>query len=160
MPTVSVRVVDVYPYRLRGDRVELLVLRRSAGRVYAGEWRIVGGKIEAGEAAWQAAVRETREEVGRAPTRLWAVGSVNTFYEWQHDRVDLIPAFGAELNADPVLDAEHDAWEWLSAGDAAERMAWSEQRRLAVLVAETLARGIPDALMIPPSEWPASADDA
>ena len=160
MSEVTVRVVDVYPYRVREERLELLVLRRSLGRVYAGEWRIVGGKIEPGEAAWQAALRETREEVGCHPTRLWVVASVNTFYEWQNDRVNVIPSFAAELNRDPILDDEHDDWAWLPPDEATARLAWPEQRRLAAVVVEMLARGIPQALEIPPSHWLASADDA
>ncbi len=160
MPNVTIRVVDVYPYREREGRVEFLVLRRSTGRVYAGEWRIVGGKIESGEAAWQAALRETREEVGCDPSRFWAVPSVNTFYEWQHDRVNVIPAFAAELDRDPILNEEHDEWAWLSLDDVIERLAWPEQRRLAEVVAETLARGVPRALEIRASDWPGSADDA
>ncbi len=160
MPEVTVRVVDVYPYRVREGVLELLVLRRSLGRVYAGECRIVGGKIEPGEAAWRAALRETREEVGCDPSRLWAVASVNTFYEWQHDRVNVIPAFAAELTRDPILDEEHDDWAWLAPDEAMARLAWPEQRRLAAIVVETLTRGIPHALEIPPSLWPASVDDA
>ena len=115
MPTALVRVVDVYPYRLREGRAEWLLLRRAPGVVYAGAWRMVGGKIEPGETAHAAALREVREETGQAPVRLWAVPSVNAFYEWAHDRVNLIPAFAAELSGDPVLNHEHDARAWLTA---------------------------------------------
>ena len=153
MPDLSrpvVRVVDVYPYRRRADGVEFLVLRRAAGRVYAGTWRVVGGKIEAGEAAWQAALRELAEETGRRPVHAWTVPSVNAFYEWQTDRLNLIPAFAAELAADPVLDAEHDAFAWLPPAEAAARLAWPEQQRLLRLVADLLARdALPPELTLP-----------
>ncbi|MDR7277737.1 NUDIX hydrolase [Catenuloplanes atrovinosus] len=43
-----------------GGRI-LLLHRRTAGRV---QWEIPGGKIDAGEDARAAAVREVREEVG------------------------------------------------------------------------------------------------
>jgi len=93
MPEAVVRVIDVYPYRLVEEgEPEFLLLRRAADVVYAGAWRMVGGKIDAGEAAWQAALRELREETGCAPARLWALPSVNTFYEWRHDRVNRRPS--------------------------------------------------------------------
>lgn len=38
--------------------------RRAPGRVFAGLWEFPGGKVENGESAFEAAVRETREEAG------------------------------------------------------------------------------------------------
>ena len=149
MPEAVVRVIDVYPYRRDecGEPVFLL-LRRAAEVVYAGAWRMVGGKIEVGETAWQAALRELREETGRAPLCLWVLPSVNTFYEWQHDRVNLTPAFAAELDADPVLNREHDAFAWLPVDEAAARLQWPEQQRLLRLAACLLRDGVPPALMV------------
>lgn len=137
-----VRVVDVYPYRRIESRVEYLLLRRAAGRAYAGTWRMVGGKIAAGETAWQTALRELTEETGRRPVCAWTVPSVNAFYEWQHDRVNLIPAFAAELDADPLLDGEHDEWAWLEVEEATARLRWPEQQRLLRLVDGLLQRGL------------------
>lgn len=156
-PSIALRVVDVYPYRtLAGGRAEWLVLRRAPGRLYAGTWRTVGGKIETGETAWQAALRELHEETGHAPGprdtpgdgAFWTVPSVNTFYEWTHDRINLVPAFAAELAADPVLCAEHDAFAWLPAEDAAARLAWPEPRRLLALAEATRRAGVPPELVV------------
>lgn len=145
----TVRVVDVYPYRWRDAATEFLLLRRAAGVPYAGQWRMIGGKIEPGEAAWEAALRELREETSRDPVRAWTVPSVNAFYEWQTDRLNLVPAFAAELDADPALDAEHDAFVWLSAEAAAARLRWPEQRRLLRLVASLLPDDISPELILP-----------
>lgn len=41
-----------------------LLARRPAGKVYAGYWEFPGGKVEAGEAAERALVRELHEELG------------------------------------------------------------------------------------------------
>jgi dATP pyrophosphohydrolase len=109
---------------------------------------MVGGKIEPGEAAWQAAWREVQEETGQAPVRFWAVPSINRFYEWTHDRVNLIPAFAAELAADPVLDDEHDAFAWLASEAAAARLMWPEHERLLRLAAQLLDTGVPPSLII------------
>ncbi len=144
MPEIMARVVDVYPYRRTADgSVEWLLLRRAAGRVYAGQWRMVGGKIADGETAHAAARRELLEETGQASVAFWALPSCNVFYEWTHDRVNVAPAFAAELAAEPVLDAEHDAFAWVPLAEAVARLAWPEQRRLLALAAETLAQGIP-----------------
>ena len=157
MPEPTVRVVDVYPYRRRtGYPAEFLVLKRAGGQAYAGTWRMVGGKIEPGERAWETALREMREETALTPLRFWALPSVNAFYEWQRDTVALVPAFAAEVGAgtEPVLDGEHDAWAWLPPEAAAERLAWPEQQRLLRLAARLVANGgIADELRIPvPSE--------
>ena len=143
------RVVDVYPYRLREGTPELLVLRRAGATSYAGSWRMVGGKIKPDETAWQAALRELHEETALVPTRCWAVPSVNAFYEWQHDRINLIPAFAAAVAGTPVLNHEHDAFAWHPADAAVARLAWPEQQRLARLVATMLRRGVPPALEVP-----------
>lgn len=144
MSTLAVRVVDVYPYRLTDDGPAFLLLRRSPGTRYAGQWRMVGGKIEAGEAAHETARRELREETGLVARRFWTVPSVNTFYEAHADRVTLAPAFAAEVDRDPVLDdptgAEHDAFAWLAPEAAAARLVWPEQQRLLLLCADLLRR--------------------
>ncbi|MFQ5568609.1 MAG: NUDIX domain-containing protein [Rhodothermales bacterium] len=149
MPETIIRVIDVYPYRyVEAGVPAFLLLRRAATVIYPGQWRMIGGKIRRGEAAWQAAVREIREETACAPVRLWALPSVNTFYEWRHDRVNLAPAFAAELAADPVLNHEHDAFAWLPEDEAVTRLAWPEQQRLLRLAGRLLRGGVPDVLLI------------
>jgi len=151
MPDTAVRVVDVYPYRKEAVNPEFLLLRRAPGTTYAGQWRMVGGKIKEDEAAWQTARREVTEETGHGPTRLWTLPSVNAFYEWQDDRINLIPAFAAALPADPVLDDEHDAFAWLPTQEAVDRLAWPEQQRLLRLADRTLREGVPPRLVVQPS---------
>jgi dATP pyrophosphohydrolase len=112
---------------------------------------MVGGKIKSSEAAWETARRELREETGCTPVRFWTVPSVNSFYEWQADRVNLIPAFAAEVSGevgDVTLDDEHDRYTWLSLDDAADRLGWPEQERLLRLTDRLLRDGIPPDLVI------------
>ena len=155
MPTFSSHAVDVYPYRTEADGATLwLVLRRAAGRSDAGRWRMVGGKIHDGEAAWQTAFRELAEETGWLPEAglldLWALPSVNVFYEPLADRLVLAPAFAAHVEGDPVLDAEHDAWAWLPVDAAADRLRWPEQARILRLAARLVPAGRPEAWTLPP----------
>lgn len=137
-------VIDVYPYRwVNNWEVVFLLLHRAASAAYAGQWRMVGGKVEAEETAWQAALREVEEETGQTPLMFWAVPSVNTFYEWQEDCINLAPVFAAELEADPVLDAEHDSFAWVTAETAVERLVWPEQQRLVRLIDRLLHEPLP-----------------
>ena len=60
---VEVALAALYR-RTPGGGVELLVARRHDHAIRGGLWEFPGGKIEAGEPAQAAAVREVREEVG------------------------------------------------------------------------------------------------
>ena len=148
MSETAIRVVDVYPYRETSVNPEFLLLRRAPTTEYEGQWRMVGGKIKADEAAWETALREVKEETGQTPTHFWALPSVNAFYEWQEDRINLAPAFGAALSDDPILDDEHDKFAWLPAREAAQRLDWPEQTRLLRLADRMLRDGIPPSLVI------------
>lgn len=110
---------------------------------------MVGGKLLDGEAAWQGARRELAEETGWRPRAglldLWTIPSVNAFYEWDRDRLVLAPAFAAHVVGDPRLDDEHDAWAWLPAPEAADRLVWPEQARLLRLAARLAAVDRPEA---------------
>ena len=148
MPNTAIRVIDVYPYRFYADNLQFLLLRRAPDVEYAGQWRMLVGKIQGDETAWQTAVREVREETGQNPSRLWTLPSVNHFYEWEQDRINLIPAFAAELDGDPVLNHEHDDFAWLAPEVAAVRMDWPEQQRLLRLTTRLIHDGVPPELEV------------
>jgi 8-oxo-dGTP pyrophosphatase MutT (NUDIX family) len=61
-PVVVRHVVDVHVLLLRG--AELLLSRRRSADEFDGLWHLPAGKLEAGESALAAAVREAREEGG------------------------------------------------------------------------------------------------
>lgn len=148
-----VRVVDVHVCRqTAAGAVEWLLLRRSAGKVYAGSWRMVGGKIAPDESAWAAALRELREETGFVPLRAWSVPVVTSFYEPDADRVNLIPVFCAEVAADanPTLDDEHDAFCYLPLADALTRLDWPGQRLGLTEAARSRGTALAEQLRIPP----------
>lgn len=129
MASIAANVVDVYPYRKRGETVELLALRRAVGLSLAGTWQVVSGLIERGETAWAAALRELREETGLPARRLLTVEPLATFYVPWLDRVIISVAFAAELSDGEVsLSQEHDAYLWDSPDHVAARMEWPAQR--------------------------------
>jgi 8-oxo-dGTP pyrophosphatase MutT (NUDIX family) len=114
-----------------GDRLEILVLRRSHSGRCPGSWETVHGTIEPGETPVDASRRELREETGLTPSRLYNLSRTEAFYQHGSDEVALIPVFAAFVGADatPRLSAEHDRAEWLAPAAAARRFAWPRERR-------------------------------
>ena len=68
MVDVKVRVVDCYVYCQTDDGLKFLILKRNEKKLYEHLWQGVAGKIEKNEEAWQAAIRELKEETGLKPT--------------------------------------------------------------------------------------------
>ena len=126
------RLIDVYPYCRRGKNVEFLLFKRSEEVIYAGQWRMIGGKVEKGETASEAALRELREESGLQPKLFWAVPSVNQFYDHHTDTVKKIPAFAAEVDRESEIELNHEHldYRWVSDDKAEEYISWPEQLRL------------------------------
>lgn len=126
------KLIDVYPYRQKNGQPHFLIFKRSSEKIYANQWRMVGGKVNEGEQSWQAALRELKEETGLTPVKLWVIPSVNQFYESKSDAVHTIPAFAAELefNSKITLDDEHSEYKWISIEDVQSYIKWPEQLRL------------------------------
>jgi dATP pyrophosphohydrolase len=131
MPEIVSNVIDVYPFRRRHDGVEFLLIERVEGIRLGGTWQAVHGRIEPGETAWQAALRELREETGLSPVGFWQTDFVNTFYMATEDRILMCPCFAAEIAADAevVLSDEHTAFRWEPAEQALQSFMWPGQRR-------------------------------
>lgn len=126
------RLIDLYPYKFDGRNISYLLFKRAAGRVYNGQWRMIGGKVEQGESHWEAALRELEEETTLKPLLMWTIPSLNSFYEHQTDSILTIPAFAAEIDGTKTvtLDSEHSDYAWFSLDDAIDKIFWPEQRRL------------------------------
>ena len=73
------KLIDAYIYREVSNEIEFLILQRAENRIYAGQWRMVGGKVKQNEEYAHAALREIEEEVQLRPSFFWVVPSVNTF---------------------------------------------------------------------------------
>lgn len=138
------KLIDVYPYKLTPEKKPLfLILKRAEGKIYEGQWRMIGGKVENSETRWEAAVREFKEETNLAPELFWTVPTINHFYEAGSDLVHIIPAFGAQIskNAEPVLDGEHSRFKWIEAEQSELYIYWPEQIRIIHLINKILLKG-------------------
>lgn len=131
----TLRLVDVYPYRVVGGDLQFLLLHRSPKVMYAGQWRMVGGKAQDHETSVEAAFREFREETALIPVNAWVVPNVNVFYDPKADQIRYIPVFAFECGTGEIrLNHEHDDFGWFTYDEASKLIAWHEQKRILGIV--------------------------
>ena len=129
MPKVVVRVIDAYVFNRKNKEIRFLLLKRAKTKIYEHLWQGVAGKIEAGEAAWEAAIRELKEETGFEPVRIFVADHISKFYEAHGDRVNLVPVFGIEVdNEEVILSDEHCEFKWVDFNTAHQTLIWSGQK--------------------------------
>lgn len=129
------------------DPAEYLLLRRAGGYLH-GLWQPVTGRIEKGEKAWQAALREVEEEAGLVPEELYSANFVQMFYDIDKDGINIVPVFIAFVadDAQPILSEEHSDLCWLPAEPAREHVYFPQQR-------DTLTRIEQEFVQRPPMEF-------
>jgi len=127
---ITVRVVDAYVFRKVENKIRFLLLKRANKKIYEHLWQGVAGKIETGESAWQAALRELNEETGLQPKYMFIADHVSKFYEQIGDRINLVPVFGIEVESEEVrLSDEHTEFRWMDVDEAEETLVWSGQKK-------------------------------
>ncbi|MEP3347579.1 MAG: NUDIX domain-containing protein [Litoreibacter sp.] len=123
-------IVSLVALRKTETRHEVLLLKRT--QTLVGEWCQVAGKVEEGETAWQAALRELQEETGLMPEALYSADICEQFYEEDRDAITIAPVFVAfvKATAEVSLNHEHSDYHWVSFDKAAEMVAFGGQRRV------------------------------
>lgn len=115
------RMIEVVCGVIEDGEGRVLACRRAEGMRLAGMWEFPGGKLEDGEDAAQALVRELREELGVE------VECGESMTPVEHDYGDfairLIPLRGWIVAGDPHPH-EHDAIRWVGPEEAGE-LAWA-----------------------------------
>ena len=109
-------LVAVHLFFLRDDQI--LLLRRFDTGYEDGNYSVVAGHLEAGETVTQAAIRETREEVGvtLAPDDLQIVHVMNRKSEpgrSESDRIDffmVVRRWAGEITNTEPHKCDHLAW--------------------------------------------------
>ena len=129
MPKVVVRVIDAYVFNRKSKEIRFLLLKRAKTKIYEHLWQGVAGKIESREAAWEAAIRELKEETGFEPVRIFVADHVSKFYEAHGDWVNMVPVFGIEVEDEEVkLSDEHCEFKWVDFNTAHQTLIWSGQK--------------------------------
>ena len=123
---------------------EFLQLRRAKGEFLEGAWGAIHGRIERGETAWQAALRELREEAGLTPLEFYQLDTINQFYLVPGDCVWHVPGFCALVARDAqiTLNEEHDDFRWIDRSQTDRDFLWpGERRQVEELCREILDNG-------------------
>lgn len=137
MAEIKVRIVDTYIFIREKSELKFLLLRRSPGKIYADLWQSVTGKIKPGEKAWEASLRELREETGLEAKNIFSADHISTFYEAEFDTINMVPVFGIEVeDQDVVLSDEHSAFTWVNFPEAEKLLSWAGQKKGLKAVAE------------------------
>lgn len=98
---------------------KIFATRRGYGE-FAGFWEFPGGKVEPGETARQALVREIKEELDAKIK----VGELFWVVEYDYPQFHLsMDCYFCELVGDKMTLLEHSAGKWL-AGDELFRVDW------------------------------------
>ena len=129
MVDILVRIIDAYIFRQTDDRLNFLLLKRAETKIYEHLWQGVAGKIEEGETASEAAIRELKEETGFEPVRMFVADHVSKFYETHGDRINIVPVFGIEVDREDVtISEEHCEFKWVNFETARDTLIWKGQK--------------------------------
>lgn len=103
------------------DRGRVFATQRGPGKLLAGSWEFPGGKVEDGESAEDALVREIAEELGCAIT----VGEkiTTTVHAYDFGTIALTSFWATLIGARPHL-TEHSDARWLSV-DELDSVEWA-----------------------------------
>jgi dihydroneopterin triphosphate diphosphatase len=105
------------------NQCQVLLLKR-ASPILHNEWCYIGGGIEEGETAWQAALREIQEETGITNVSLYSSNKFDQFYSSIDDFIYLAPVFVGFVDEkeDVKLNNEHKEFKWMSFEEAKEKV--------------------------------------
>jgi 8-oxo-dGTP diphosphatase len=110
------------------EKNNVLLIRRSKNDVRRPlEWDVPGGMVEPGEVYIDAAIRETKEEVGFD----LKAGNTHVVYATcditEHGNVLWIYYVARVTNAVPTLSHEHDGYQWVNIEQALEILTYVRQ---------------------------------
>jgi len=123
---INNNMIEAHVFRETANGIEFLLLKRSEKETYSGLWQMVTGSIEENEKAFEAAIREIKEETGYTPEQFWVIPNINQFYSPVKDSITFVPVFAAKVagTSSPVICDEHCDCNWFSPGDAKKLLAW------------------------------------
>jgi dihydroneopterin triphosphate diphosphatase len=141
---IRTRVVCAYIFKKETGKTKFLILKRNSRYMY-GLWQQVAGRIEKGETAVQAILREIKEETGLTPKAFYSADMVESFYDDKHNCIHIIPVFVAVIDskAKVVLSDEHSQFKWVSANQAKKLVSFLQQKTSIGIIEKEFARKKP-----------------
>lgn len=118
---------------LRGDSV-LLIRRGTPPR--QGEWSLPGGRIEPGERAMDAALRELREETGVEAEITGLIDVVDGLFPEAGRHYVLIDYAARWLSGEPVAGDDAAEARFVALDEVEALIDWSETRRIIRMAAD------------------------
>ncbi len=118
---------------LRGEEV-LLIRRGTPPR--QGEWSLPGGRIEAGERAVDAALRELREETGVEATITGLIDVVDGLFPEAGRHYVLIDYAARWVSGEPIAGDDAMEARFVALDQVATLIDWSETRRVIRMAVE------------------------
>ena len=107
-----------------GSEYKVLLLKRNSA-VLRNVWCYIGGSIEEGEAACQAAYREIEEETGIKDVSLYTSNLFDQIYSPAYNYIYMAPVFVGYVDEGQSveLNEEHQDYNWLSFQEAIETVS-------------------------------------
>ncbi len=123
---------------------DVLLIRRGT-KPLAGDWSLPGGRIEFGERAEAAALRELTEETGIAARLVGLIDVVDAIFTSRTTgavarHYVLFDYAAVWISGEPEAGDDADHAEWISPARLAELALWDETRRV-IAAARKLAQG-------------------
>ncbi len=106
------------------NEYKVLLLKRATS-VLRNVWCYIGGSIEEGENAWEAALREIKEETGITKVSLYTSNQFDQIYSPNENYIYIAPVFVGYVEEKQVvkLNDEHSDYQWLSFDQALETVS-------------------------------------
>ena len=98
---------------------KVLLLKRDTS-VLRDVWCYIGGGIEEGEKAWEAALREVKEETGITDLSLYSSNQFDQIYSPKENYIYIAPVFVGYVDESQKvnLNCEHSDFKWVSFKEA------------------------------------------
>lgn len=131
-----IKIVDVFPFRLKDNNVEFLVLQMNPKTknlpLEKEIWQVVHGSIKPGEKADKTAIRELKEETRLEPLAVYQLDDVHVNFLPNSDSIYLTPVFAIECpnSVSPTLSSEHINFRWVEYKEAEILLRFAAHRRV------------------------------
>ncbi|MDX8342452.1 NUDIX hydrolase [Rossellomorea sp. YZS02] len=106
------------------NQYSVLLLKRAES-VLKDVWCYIGGGIDEGEKAWEAAYREVEEETGITNLSLYSANTFDRIYSIEENYIYIAPVFVGFVESDQEvnLNEEHSDYRWLSFQEAIDTVS-------------------------------------